>query len=166
MGTHVAVAAPQEADVTTGRIASRGGRRAMPARLGAFALLAVWAVPGPLPVPAQEPVTVTGTWVGPWWMGKYEEPVELELTETRTDVVGRVTLWGYPSPGASAAGATVRSPVTGTIEGTRVRLTWSIPEQGPFAAELTILSPATLLGIGGVGGVSTGFGLDRSRRAP
>jgi len=121
---------------------------------------------GPLHGHAQEPVTLTGAWVGTWWMGKYEEPVEIELTQVRTDVVGRVTLWGYPSPGASAAGATVRSPVSGTIEGTRVRLTWSIPDQGPFTAELTILSPATLLGVGGVGAVSTGFGLDRSPRAP
>ena len=36
-----------------------------------------------LPSAAQEPLALTGTWAGTWWMGKYEEPIELDLIQTR-----------------------------------------------------------------------------------
>ena len=108
---------------------------------------------------AQEPVVLTGTWVGTWWIGKYEEPVELELTHAKTTVVGRVTLWGHPGAGPAAP---VRAPVTGTIDGDRVQLTWAMPEQGQFRAELTLVSRTTLFGLGGPGHITTGFDLRRS----
>ncbi len=108
---------------------------------------------------AQEPAILTGTWVGTWWIGKYEEPVELELTHAKTTVVGRVTLWGHPGAGPAAP---VRAPVTGTIDGDRVQLTWAMPEQGQFRAELTLVSRTTLFGLGGPGHITTGFELRRS----
>src|SRR6058998_1447888 len=83
---------------------------------------------------AQEPVILTGSWVGTWWIGKYEEPVELELTHTRRSLEGQVTLWGYPRAGSTSAAAPVRAPVAGTVDGDRVELTWTMPEQGPFRA--------------------------------
>lgn len=115
-----------------------------------------------LPAVAQEPVILTGMWVGTWWMGKYEEPLELDLTQASTDVVGRVTLWGYPRSGSPGAESTVRVPVTGTVEGHRVQLTWTMPEQGRFRAEFTLSSRGILLGLGGVGGITTGFELRRA----
>jgi hypothetical protein len=116
-----------------------------------------------LPAIAEEPVMLTGTWVGTWWIGKYEEPVELDLTHTNWNLTGRVTLWGYPSSAGSAAAASpVRALVTGTIAGDRVQLTWAMPEQGEFRAELTLLSRMTLFGLGGPGHITTGFELRRS----
>jgi hypothetical protein len=112
-------------------------------------------------VAAQEPVVLTGMWVGTWWMGKYEEPVELSLIQTHQDLVGHVVLQGYPRAGASST-AVVRAPVTGTVTGSRARLTWTMPEHGQFWAELTILSQDGLFGVGGLGATTTGFGLHRS----
>jgi hypothetical protein len=117
----------------------------------------------PLPAAAQEPVILTGTWVGTWWMGKYEEPIEFDLTQTRRELVGHVTLWGYPRAGSSAGTPAVRAPVTGTVEGHRLQLTWTMPEQGQFSVELTVLSQDWLFGLGGVGAITTGFELHRSR---
>jgi len=108
---------------------------------------------------AQEPAILTGTWVGTWWIGKYEEPVELELTHAKTTLAGRVTLWGHPGAGPAAP---IRAPVTGTIDGDRVQLTWVMPEQGQFRAELTLVSRTTLFGLGGPGHITTGFDLRRS----
>jgi hypothetical protein len=110
---------------------------------------------------AQEPVILTGTWVGTWWIGKYEEPIELDLTHTNANLVGRVTLWGYPRPGFSGA-SPVRAPVTGSVEGDRVQLTWGMPEHGRFRAELRLLSRTTLFGLGGPERITTGFELRRS----
>lgn len=116
-----------------------------------------------LPAVAQEPVLLTGTWVGMWWMGKYEEPIELDLTQANTGLVGRVTLWGYPTSGSSSAASPVRAPVTGTVEGHRVQLTWTMPEQGQFRAEFTVLAQGTLFGLGGVERITTGFELRRAQ---
>jgi hypothetical protein len=112
---------------------------------------------------AEEPVTLTGTWVGTWWMGKYEEPIELNLTQANTGLVGRVTLWGYPRSGAAGTAAPVQAPVQGTVEGPRVRLTWTTPEQSQFSVELTVQSQDTLFGLGGAERISTGFELRRTR---
>jgi hypothetical protein len=119
------------------------------------------AVMLPLPAGAEEPVVLTGTWVGTWWMGKYEEPIELSLTQASTGLVGQVTLWGYPRSGATVV-SPVQAPVTGTVEGPRVRLTWTTPEQGRFWVELTIRSRDTLFGLGGAERTTTGFELRRS----
>jgi hypothetical protein len=54
--------------------------------------------------------------VGTWWMGQDEEPLELDLTYARRDLVGHVTLWGYLRSGSSgAAAALVGPPVIGTV---------------------------------------------------
>lgn len=112
---------------------------------------------------AEEPVILTGTWVGTWWMGKYEEPIELNLTQANTGLVGRVTLWGYPRSGATGVASPVQAPVTGTVDGPRVRLTWTTPEQSQFWAELTVTSHDVLFGLGGAERITTGFELRRSQ---
>jgi len=116
-----------------------------------------------LPAGAEEPVVLTGTWVGTWWMGKYEEPVELQLSQASSGLVGRVTLWGYPRSGATGMAAPVQASVQGSVEGPRVRLSWTTPEQGHFWVELTIQSPDTLFGLGGAERISTGFELRRTQ---
>jgi hypothetical protein len=116
-----------------------------------------------LPSAAQEPLVLTGTWAGTWWMGKYEEPIELDLTQTRGALAGHVTLWGYPAAGSSGAATTVRAPVTGTVQGQRAQLTWTLPKQLPFSVELTPLTADRLFGLGGAGSITAGFELQRSR---
>jgi hypothetical protein len=96
-------------------------------------------------------------------MGKYEEPIELDLTQTRGALAGHVTLWGYPAAGSSGAATTVRAPVTGTVQGQRVQLTWTLPKQLPFSVELTPLTADRLFGLGGAGSITAGFELQRSR---
>lgn len=131
-------------------------------RLGALAVLTTGVLQG-LPAMAQEPPVLTGTWVGTWWIGKYEAPIELDLTQARQDLVSQVRVWAYPRADSSRATAIVRAPVTGTVEGHRVTLTWTMPEQSQFSVERTRLSQDKLFGLGGVGAVTTGFGLHRSR---
>jgi hypothetical protein len=142
-------------DLGAGRTGHRVRRRT------ALAILAVGVLVG-VPAVAQEPVVLTGTWIGTWWIGKYEEPVELYLTQTRRDLAGQIVLWGYPRAGASPVTAAVRAPITGTVEGPRARFTWTMPEHGQFWVELTILSQDRLFGLGGVGSTTAGFGLHRS----
>ena len=101
--------------------------------------------------------------MGTWWLGKYEQPIELDLTETRGDVVGHIVIWGYPGAGSSPAVAAVRAPVIGSIKGPQVQLTWTMPQQGQASAELVLLSPDRLFGLGAVGSTTTGFGLHRAR---
>jgi hypothetical protein len=131
-------------------------------RLTVLAVLTAGLLMG-LPAAAPEPLTLRGTWVGTWWMGKYEEPIEVDLTQARRDLAGHVTLWGYPGAGSSDAASTVRASLTGTVEGHRVQLTWTMPEQDQFSVELTLLSPDRLFGLGGRGSITTGFELHRSR---
>ena len=135
--------------------AKSGPRRQI--MVAAFA--AVWLLASS--AAAQEPPMLAGTWVGTWFMGKYEQPIEFELTQRSTDLVGRVTLWGYP--GSTGPASMVRTPVTGTVEADRVRLSWAMPERGQFSAELTLASAGTLRGLGGIGQITTGFELSRSR---
>jgi hypothetical protein len=111
---------------------------------------------------AQEPASLTGSWVGTWWMGKYEEPIELDLAHTNASLVGHVTLWGYPRPGFSGAASPVRARVTGTVDADRVELSWAMPEHGRFQAGLRLLSRTTLFGAGGPEHITTGFELRRS----
>ena len=131
-------------------------------RLVALGVLATGVLQG-LSATAQEPPVLTGTWVGTWWIGKYEEPIEFDLTQGRQDLVGQVRMWGYPRADSSQATEIVRAPVIGTVEGQRVTLTWTMPEQSQFSVELTLLSPSKLFGLGGAGSMTTGFGLHRSR---
>ncbi len=134
-------------------------------RLACLIVLVVLAAQALLCLPsvAEEPLVLTGTWAGTWWMGKYEQPVEVRLAQTRETLAGHVTLWGYPGAGASGAAAAVRAPVTGTVEGRRVQLTWMLPDQRPFSVEFTPLTQDRLFGLGGAGSVTAGFDLQRSR---
>ena len=137
--------------------AGRGRRRlTVMAALTAGVLLSA-------PAATQESPVLTGAWVGTWWLGKYEQPIELDLTETRGDVVGHVVIWGYPGAGSSPAVAAVRAPVIGSSKGPRVQLTWTMPQQGQASVELVLLSPDRLFGLGAVGSTTTGFGLHRAR---
>jgi hypothetical protein len=131
-----------------------------PRAVGFVVALAIGALVT-MPVAAQEPPVLTGPWIGAWWMGKYEKPVELELTQTRGEVTGQVMMWGYP--GTGVADAAVRAAVTGTVDGRRVRLSWILPQQGRFSVELTLLTPDRLFGAGGPGFTTAGFDLRRSR---
>ena len=151
-------------DVERVAFAFMAGRNARGGRLRVVAVMA--AAIGLflcLPVTAQEPAVLTGTWAGTWWMGKYEEPVELDLTQTRGDLAGRVSVWNYPGAGASDGRMPVRAPVTGTVDGRRVRLSWTMPQHGAFTVELTLLTPDQLFGAGGPGVTTAGFDLRRSR---
>jgi hypothetical protein len=149
-------AVPARRDTPTGE----AGRRLR--RLTALAVLTAGVLLR-LPAAAQEPPLLAGTWAGTWWMGKYEEPVELALTQSRKELAGHVTLWAYPRTGSPGGAATVRAPVTGTLDGHRVQLSWTMPEHGQFSVELTFLSRDHLFGLGGVGPVTTGFELRRPR---
>jgi hypothetical protein len=114
-------------------------------------------------VSAEEPAVLTGTWTGTWWMGKYEEPIELDLTQAREDLAGGVRVWNYPAAGASDGGMPVRASVSGTVDGRRVRLSWAMPQHGRFSVELTLLTPDQLFGSGGPGATTAGFELRRAR---
>jgi hypothetical protein len=125
----------------------------------ACGLLALALLAGGLcPAVAQEPVRIAGTWAGTWWMGKYEEPIELELVQSAATVSGRVAMLGYPG-----AGEGVTVPLTGRVEGDRLTLAWQVGERR-FTAALTLAAPRTLRGLGGEGGrVEVGLELTRLR---
>jgi hypothetical protein len=107
---------------------------------------------------AQEAVRVAGTWAGTWWMGKYEEPIELELVQNGSAVSGRVAMLGYPGAGDGTTDA-----LTGRLEGNRLALAWQVGERR-FTAALTLAAPRTLVGLGGEGGrVEVGLELSRVR---
>jgi hypothetical protein len=131
-------------------------------RLVALAILATGALLT-LPAAAQEPAVLTGTWTGTWWMGKYEEPIELELSQAREGLAGGVRVWNYPGAVGSDGGMPVRASVTGTVDGRRVRLSWTMPQHGQFSVELTLLTPDQLFGSGGPGATTAGFELRRAR---
>jgi hypothetical protein len=107
---------------------------------------------------AQEPARVAGTWAGTWWMGKYEEPIELELAQSGGTVSGRVAMPGYPGAGEGAT-----ATLTGRVDGDRLALAWQVGERR-FTAALTLVAPRTLRGLGGEGGrVEVGLELTRLR---
>jgi hypothetical protein len=134
---------------------------ATPAGRLALVLALALLVAGLHPAAAEEPVRVAGTWVGTWWMGKYEEPIELELVQDGGSLSGRVAMLGYPGAGESAADAAVT--VTGRLEGDRLALVWQVGERR-FTAVLTLAAPRTLVGLGGEGGrIELGLELSRVR---
>jgi len=113
---------------------------------------------------AQEPVHLGGTWVGTWWMGKYEEPIEMELVQSGALVSGRVAMLGYPGAGdpggPSGDAALIQS---GRLDGDRLELVWPMGGKR-FSARLTPTAPGTLMGLGGEEGqVTTGLELRRVR---
>jgi len=116
------------------------------------------------PVYGQEPANVTGKWVGTWWMGKYEEPVELELVQVDADLFGKVSMWGYPGPSGDGIASDFEAAVTGKVEGSWLTLNWAVPGYRPFDAKFTLSAHGTLIGMGGsVEGITSGFELSRTR---
>jgi hypothetical protein len=109
-----------------------------------------------------EPLELSGTWAGTWWMGKYEQPAELILVQTGGRLTGTVVLEGVPRADSPAAAAPVS--VTGEIDGSRARLRWTVVGSRPFTAELTLSRTGVLMGLGGdARGLTTGFTLMRTR---
>jgi len=108
-----------------------------------------------------EPARLDGVWVGTWWMGKYEEPIEMELAQRGDAVSGRVAMLGYPSlEGYPSENAPLQD---GRLDGDRLVLTWRIGGR-PFTATLAVTGPGTLFGLGSEDGrVTTGLGLSRQR---
>ena len=45
-------------------------------------------------------------------------------------------VWNYPGAVGSDGGMPVRASVTGTVDGRRVRLSWTMPQHGRFSVEL------------------------------
>jgi hypothetical protein len=126
------------------------------------AILTVVAVR--LPAAGQEPPDLTGKWIGTWWMGKYEEPVELDLVQTAGDLSGKISVWGYPALEQGRRGSSVDGVVSGTVEGRRAHFTWITADNRRGDVELTLSDRGTLSGRGAdSGGIRTGFELMRAR---
>jgi hypothetical protein len=110
-----------------------------------------------------EPLQLTGTWAGTWWMGKYEQPAELNLVQAGGRLTGTVVLEGVPVTESHAAAAAPVS-VTGEVDGDRARLRWTVTGSLPFTAELSLSPAGVLMGLGGdARGLTTGFTLTRAR---
>jgi hypothetical protein len=109
-----------------------------------------------------EPLELSGTWAGTWWMGKYEQPAELSLVQTGGRLTGTVVLEGVPLADSRVAAAPVS--VTGEVDGSRARLRWTVAGSLPFTADLTLSGAGVLTGLGGdARGLTTGFTLTRTR---
>jgi hypothetical protein len=103
-----------------------------------------------------EPMDLTGRWVGTWWFGKYEEPVELTLVQGGEQLEGIVALTADPRGSGPV-------PVTGVVKDGRATVRWVVPGTMPFAAELRLDPSGVLFGLGGdANGLSTGFTLWRA----
>jgi len=128
----------------------------------ALALLLLVIEPGMSVASAQghEPVWLEGTWVGTWWMGKYEEPIEIMLSQRGVGLSGQVAMLGYPGAGGREGPFPIES---GSLDGNRLMLVWLI-EGRRFTAELSLATPGMLIGLGGEDGqIAAGFGLNRVR---
>src|SRR5262245_19608756 len=97
---------------------------------------------------APEPVWLEGTWVGTWWMGKYEEPVELVLSQRGAALWGRIAMFGYPGAGAREAPMPIEA---GWLDGDRLVLVW-LNEGRRFTATLSLAAGEMLVGLGGEDG--------------
>jgi hypothetical protein len=110
-----------------------------------------------------EPVSVDGAWIGTWWMGKYEEPIEMELVQRGEVISGRVSMSGYPGGAPAEHGSENAVIERGRLDGEQVTLTWRIGGRS-LTATLAVIRPGALSGLGGEDGrVTAGFGLDRVR---
>jgi hypothetical protein len=104
-----------------------------------------------------EPMDLTGRWVGTWWIGKYEEPVELTLVQGGEQLEGVIALTADPRGSGPV-------PVTGAVKDGRATVRWVVPGTMPFAVDLRLDPSGVLFGLGGdVHGLSTGFTLWRVR---
>jgi hypothetical protein len=134
-------------------------RRALHARRVASSFLLVLAASVAV-AQSPEPAWLEGTWVGTWWMGKYEEPIELVLSQRGAVLSGQVAMLGYPGTGEREGPFRIE---TASLEGDRLTLGW-LMEGRRFTATLSLAGPGMLVGLGGEDGqVAAGFGLSRIR---
>ena len=129
-----------------------------------LAMLALALVPSvPLAwAQMRDPVRLEGSWSGTWWMGKYEEPIEIELLQRGESFSGRVSMLGYPA-GHDENLSESAAIQDGWIDGDRVVLAWSMGARR-FTASLRFTSAGTLMGLAHEDGrVATGLQLDRVR---
>ena len=135
----------------------------MTTRTVALALMTVLTMASAAAAEMPEPLVLDGTWVGTWWMGKYEEPIEMHMVQTGAAVSGEVAMIGYPDGGRPAAVAEKVLIQAGWLEDDRVVLTWLMGGR-QFTATLTRTAAGTLAGLGSEDGrVATGLGLSRAR---
>jgi hypothetical protein len=130
--------------------------------IGIWLALLLGAATVPFRAAGQEPSNVTGAWKGTWWMGKYEQPAALEITQTGTHLAGTLSVWGHPSTDAGVVATALEARVTGEVDGLRIRIAGTTPDERRFHAELILVTPLTLLGFGQAsGGAIVGFELSR-----
>ncbi len=112
---------------------------------------------------APEPVSLGGTWAGTWWMGKYEEPIEMELVQRGDVLSGRVAMFGYPGIGRGGDLSDTALIQSGRLDGNRAELAWLMGGRR-FTATLTFTARGTLFGLGRDDGqAAAGFDLSRVR---
>jgi hypothetical protein len=135
-------------------------------RAGSAALVLVVVAVALVGAHAQEPARFDGRWTGTWWMGKYEEPIEMELLQQGAVVSGRVVMLGYPRADPdeqSGRGMPIRD---GRIDGDRLVLVWHMGARS-FTLTLTRATAGSLVGLVGLGGedgrADAGFLLGRAR---
>jgi hypothetical protein len=122
-----------------------------------FVALALAMLMGGAAAAQAEPMDLTGRWVGTWWIGKYEEPVELTLVQGGEQLEGIIALTADPRGSGPV-------PVTGAVKDGRATVRWLVPGTLPFAVELRLDPSGGLFGLGGdAHGLSTGFVLWRVR---
>lgn len=122
-----------------------------------FVALALTMLMGGAAAAQAEPMDLTGRWVGTWWIGKYEEPVELTLVQGGEQLEGIIALTADPRGSGPV-------PVTGAVKDGRATVRWLVPGTLPFAVELRLDPSGVLFGLGGdAHGLSTGFTLWRAR---
>jgi hypothetical protein len=96
-------------------------------------------------------------------MGKYEEPIELELVQRGASVSGTVAMVGYPGTEGGPERGDAPLALTGRLEAGRLTLAWRSGARR-FTAELTLAGPGRLVGLGGENGqVTVGFLVERTR---
>src|SRR5262249_19337812 len=119
-----------------GGLATRAGkgRRAMSVTRGGLLPALLLLAASLTGAAGQEPIQLDGTWVGSWWMGKYEEPIEMELVQRGALVSGRVAMQGYPGAGDPSGDAA--SIESGRLAGDRLELVWPMGGKR-FTATLT-----------------------------
>lgn len=147
------------AGMSGGRTSGAIARRTTRAWPCASALLLLLATSAACAQP-REPAWLEGTWVGTWWMGKYEEPIELVLSQHGAALSGQVAMLGYPGAGEREGPFRIENA---RLDGERLTLAW-LMEGRRFTATLSLAGPGMLVGLGGEDGqVAAGFGLNRIR---
>lgn len=135
----------------------------MTSRATVFALASVVLATRLAAADPSEPVSLGGIWIGTWWMGKYEEPIEMELIQRGAVVSGRVAMSGYPTLGAAEHSSESALIDDGRLDGEQLVLMWRIGGRR-VTATLALTAAGTLSGLGSEDGqITTGLALDRVR---